>query len=600
MAAAEAKVEKPSILLSDGKQKNKIVVTLPGNEKTHFAFSRFYKNKHGRIVMRPCVAEREHATADFISTTMFCPRINHMLCYGFAIDLDNHRCSQEYKVFEKICPDRVRRFLVEQLGEKAAQYCKLVRSRNKRGIHIWVFFPPFPMNGSARGAHELASKIQAALVELLAPFGADKRAIGLDRWASNWQNESIWLDTEIAEHRKQNSKGKVPVLSTLCEALKANGATVQHFVKPLTRFYPDSRVSEKVAEFVADHFAELSSNRDVVLTRAELLKAMPVSKTTLPSLLSSVVGPKNAELRGIVISKDLEVFGTYRVSADAEFWRVKHLAEQVLAIRAQRKPVKKKSGRASSTIMVFRPTPLPEDVLDGDRNDTLGLVAIKLKWSGIDAPIARRILAAYSARIPGAESSRNVDRQDSILESIYCEITHKTFGCRPEIAEAWLRELAKNPRSSATKSNCTKFPKGELQCPALGRPENLTQDFAKPDLQQTQAVGTASSVESEKERWLQKATGKTLAKNLASLLSLGKPEKPKGAIEGLARKLSVTAEPQREIPLSKRISDRLIADPRFEGERKALLLERIVQLRATGDEVGLQRLAKQLWPGLKL
>jgi hypothetical protein len=599
MAAAE-KVEKPAIFLSDGKEKNKIVVTLPGNGKAHFAFARFYKNKHGRIVMRPCVAEREHASADFIRTTMFCPRINHLLCYGFAIDLDIHRCRKEFKVFEKICPNHVRKFLVDQLGEEAAQYCKLVRSRNKRGIHIWVFFPPFPLNGKARGAHELASKIQAALIELLAPFGADNGAAGLDRWASNWHNESIWLDPEIAEHRKQNSKGKVPVLSTLCKALKANAATVEHFVKPLTRFYPDSRVSEKVADLVADHLDTLASGGEVVLTRSQLLTAMPVSKTTLPSLLSSVVGPKNGELRGIVITKDVEVFGTYRVFADDEFWRVKHLAEKVLAIRAQRKPAKKKSGRVSSTIMVFRPTPLPEDVSDGDRNNVLGLVAIKLKWSGIDAQVARRIIAAYGARIPGSESSKNVARLDDILDSIYCETTHKTFGCRPEIAETWLRELAKNPRSSATKSNCTKSPKGELQCPALARPEELTQDFARTGLQPKQGAETASSVESEKERWLQKATGKTLTKNLASLLSLDKSEKPRGAVEGLARKLSVTAEPQREITLSKRISDRLIADPRFTTDRKALLLEKLLQLRESGDDVGLNRMAKQLWPGIKL
>ncbi|MFW7382253.1 MAG: hypothetical protein ACOH5I_25880 [Oligoflexus sp.] len=468
---AEAALKLPVESAED--TKNRLFVTFPDYRRSHRCYASFYQNSLGKTDLRPVLPKDKRAEADLIHTTIWNEGTQQAICNSLYVDCDAHRCRSDLLLKGAVNEVKLRSFIDEELGE-SSRYLKLVRSRSGKGVHVWAFFPGFPIGEQSKDAMRLASKIQTALIKLLEAFGADPAAAGLERWGTNWTNPDRVIDKGISDWQEEVGKKKLPVLGSLYRSLKANDRTVEVFQTPLKRWYPDQRVSRKVTAFVAENLETLDRGADVVLSRKDLLSVLSVSKMTLPNLLSEPVGPSKTKLRGLMVMRDHELWGHYRVCAGEDFSRLRHLAVSHKDEKASKQQLVA-GAESGQTIVMFQPTAQPEKVFDGERNYAIAQLYLKLKWHGCPLETAQKIVSAYVSKMPEAPASRNASRHTKLGENVYKRLKGN-FGCKPGIAEDWLFSLLQNPCSSRDTDNCIKTPKRELLC----GPSLLPRDEAVP------------------------------------------------------------------------------------------------------------------------
>lgn len=576
--------------------KNRLFITIPGYEKSHRCYANFYKNRHGKMVLRPAISREDRPEADLIHTTLWNEGSGLAVCNSSYIDCDSGRARPDVLLGGKINENKLRTRLDEIFGQ-ASQYFKLVRSRSGKGIHVWFFFSGFPVLDGAKDTIELLKLIQTALIKLLEDFGADPNALGIERWGTNWRNPARMIDPDIIFHQAKVSRSKAPVIGELYKVLKNHPDTKPIFQKPLRRWYPDQRVSSKVTAFAADHLPVLDSGCSLILTRKELLSVLSISKNTLPELLSEPVGKSTTRLRGISIVKDLLRRGCYSIQADEDFPRLRHLAEAYAAERkAQKCP--KQPGRAGQAIMIFEPTRRPESVTDGERNYCISQVYLKLKWHGCTLETAKRIVEAYVKRMPGRDNSSSVSRHSKKGENVYQRF-NRNEGCKPGLAEDWLLLLASTKGSTKVSNPCPKSLK-ENYCAEPSRQKEKTPS-PSPHSQGPQMGGSPSGGAKAEapvvslDAWRKKGSASTLVRNLAGALDLDSSS-PKASYRSdaiLSRRLhGKNLTPASTQPLSAQVSRLLRQDPRLSREQKAGVLAKASELIADGDLKGLVRLAE--------
>ncbi|MDQ3231208.1 MAG: hypothetical protein M3Q07_05250 [Pseudobdellovibrionaceae bacterium] len=589
MAAAAEK-------LAPAFQKNRLFVTVPGYEYSHYCYASYAKNRRGGL--RPVIPADERPKADLIHTTLWYERLHMAILFSTYIDCDHGRCLNKNLLHGKINVDKLRSRIVDELGE-AAKFTRLVRSKSGRGIHVWIFFPGVPVSEASKDTLDLIQKIQSALQILLEDFGADPNASGLERWGTNWKNTARAIDDDIDTWQNEVRKTQTRVLSFLYRALKSNPKTLGIFLKPLTRFYPDQRVSRKMTMFVASNLKAIESGEDICIKAKDLLAALGISKNTLPELLSSPVGESTTRLRGVRIERDLERRGHYLVSATSEFSRVRHLAEAFVSSSQKDRKSGKGGGQA---IMIFVPTTKPEAVADGDRNRAISHVYLKLKWHGCKVETAHRIVCQYIARMRGAPSSTNAARYIDIGSNIYKRYTEND-GCRPGIAEDWLTSLASNKRQSTKPSHCPKSPKGELVCSAPWAEKNPPPTAAgegdragvKNDPVMRSSIAPVVSMEEWRRKGHVRGVLRHLARSVDIKASVDQQNKSSNVV---SRRIGAESrEPPSPVPLSRTVSDLIMTDRRFTKEKKAQLLEELMPLVLTLplSDAALETL-RHLWP----
>lgn len=589
MAAAAEKLAPPS-------QKNRLFVTVPGYDYSHYCYASYAKERRGGL--RPVIPADERPKADLIHTTLWYERLQKPILFSTYIDCDHGRCLSKNLLHGKINVDKLRGRIVDELGE-AAKFTRLVRSRSGRGIHVWIFFPGVPICEASKDTLDLIQKIQTALQMLLEDFGADPQASGLERWGTNWRNTARAIDDDIETWQNEVRKTQTRVLSFLYRALKSNPKTSGIFLKPLTRFYPDRRVSRKIAMFVAGNLKAMDSGEEIRIKAKDLLAALGISKNTLPELLSAPVGESTTRLRGVRIERDLERHGHYLVSATSEFPRVRHLAEALVSYNSKKA---RGSGRGSQTIMIFVPTAKPEAVADGDRNRAISHVYLKLKWHGCTVETAHRIVGRYISRMPGAASSCNAARYMDIGSNIFKNYT-KHEGCRPGIAEDWLTALASNKLQSKKPSHCPKSPKGELVCSAPWAEKNPLPTAAggsgrageENDPVMRSSIAPVVSI----EEWKRRGNVRGVLRHLACSVDLkANPDQQNRSSGIVSRRIGAESKtPAPPVPLSRKVSELIMTDQRFSLEKKARLLEELIPLVLASplSEAALETL-RQLWP----
>jgi hypothetical protein len=582
--------------------KNRLFITFPGYQQSHFCYASFYRNKYGRVVLRPVLSKEDRPHAELIHTTLWNEGSQVATCYGSYIDCDAGRARGDKLLRGRISEEKLRQRLDELLGE-ASKYFRLVRSRSGKGIHVWFFFPGFKISEETEEMAGWLKNLQSALIHALEHFGADQNSTGIERWGMNWRNPKYAIDNDCDDLRASFSRNlgeKPDVLRAIYHALKDN-LEVRHIVnRPLLKWYPDYRVSHKVTCLVADHFEDIVTGKDVVLKRKDLLSSLSISTKTLPFLLSEPVGPDNKDLKGIRIQKDLERYGYYRISAKDDLWRLQHMAENLIAER-KASARKKKTERKGQAIMMFEPTKKPERVQDGERNYSISHVYLKLKWHGCTLETAQRIVDAYVSRIPGKPQSSTASRHKAKGRNIYKRFDNN-IGCKPGIAEDWLLALSSNKGSSKASSNCSKSLKENYCAPPSGQKEKSP---PPPQAFRSQGVGSEAPRRNEAseakvvrmEDWLRKASASSVVRNLARTMDLKASASSSAASDAaLSKRLEGKSPAQTapEVPLSTRLSKLIMNDERLTREQKAATLSRVSLLLAESRMADLAALSRKL------
>lgn len=440
------------------------IVTLPGCKKAHHVYLSFPRDAQGNPIKtqpRPVLSVKERVDADLVSTCLWHPIESQLYLYSSCVDIDILGTSADnLDGLGRISEQRLKAVLSNNLPNTAPLF-KLVRSTSGRGIHLWLFFPAFPLNsGNPRYERQeaMVTKILLALKRLLTShgFGADFQAAGLHHLYANWRNPRLAIDRDIPFlqariRRSHDPEHKVysRILSLVYYELRDRDDMRDIFHRELRKLYRDQRIADKLLAFTLANHAALQRGDLLRFRCSELLRVLGVSKNSLPKLVAEVTA--DAPTLGIRIERDLQAPGYYFIGRGKRFDAIK---PPEAARTVSRK------GLKTNSIDVIEPLKRPEQVGDGERNYEVCKAALKLKLSGVEKSEASRIVSIYARRAIQDHDSMTLLRINEYVDNIYTNHPDNK-GAIPGLAPKWLLSIKT--------SSYPKSLKGELKCADPGQ-----------------------------------------------------------------------------------------------------------------------------------
>jgi len=330
------------------------------------------------------------------------------LLYGFALDLDFERASEDFKIRGKLDHRKMKSFLDETYPVLSRHLCTWTRSTGGKGLGVILFFDPFLLRHEKTGGVSfLAERVQRLVIQVLNHhgFGCDVNAMGLLRFTPNWRNGRILLHKdEVTIRRVQRDNESHNVLSQVYNELRRaalfKAPTKKSEVLAGSRFAVKSSADEGLAQI----YAHILDSEPETLSIASSFEAL----STLSGLSVPTLRRYLPEASWLNVER---VYG--------EGLRLTLLPKAELSQRAYRMAEAPRAKAMPLSLAEDWVLPEPEFVGDGDRNNFLWRRAVILRNEGAPLEEALSRLRGEASRIPGAIQSRNCRRLDVIVSSIF-------------------------------------------------------------------------------------------------------------------------------------------------------------------------------------
>ena len=350
-----------------------------------------------------------HFGSDYVSSAWLNPNGTRVL-YCLALDIDVRGTDKKwFDVEGKINWEKALTSLQKKYPEIFSYTQFVVRSTGGRGIHLGIAISPIVKDGSD-GSNKtlfLAQQAQVALIRLLQSegLGGDMAACGVLRDLPNWrrkhtskysQAKQLYYNQGIHARIKREGLNVISTILAATNKLKQCKPPAKREQAEL--IHPHKTTEARLAHLYVDLFDNLGQTK--CYSMGELVKLTEISKATLRNVL--VKRPKSRP-------KWLNV--NYLGREGYELWLSPEFGDIDRALKLIQNP-----EYASTFLSKLK---LPEEVIDGERNQWLSSAAIHYKWHGYSKIEALNALKGHAAMIPGHEESRSCKNLDRIVSSIY-------------------------------------------------------------------------------------------------------------------------------------------------------------------------------------
>ena len=395
-----------------------------GNRQGHYNFAN-YQIAHGKRV--GVIPSRNRKSAQLIGNYYTSGgQYGTKSVFLIDLDLDAPICSNEWKDSRgRIDWQAIQSFLAEHYPELERYLVAAVRSTGGKGMSLGFAITPLPLVESTEENQALAREVKRRIFNIFSRhrMGPDPSAKGLQRLMCNFfkEDRDVFRCDLKALHEIQ--KTRLPVLTILHDYLKQFPES--NYVRKRDRhdllFYK-AAVEEKLASLYCYLFDE---GCEAYLSVEEICEITGLCPSTTRAILKDPATK--------LCTKWLEATHLGKF----EGWHLVLLPDPDLSARAESLIFHGyKSSQASRTtkLQVLGSNALvePETVSDGQRNQWIANVALRLKWKGIEENTAVHTMRSYVCSIPGARSSRNCRKVEGIVRNIYRR-RPDTFASSPNV-----------------------------------------------------------------------------------------------------------------------------------------------------------------------